>query len=378
MDYKLKYLKYKKKYFKLKSNYGGSSTQSLEPGVKNICGPVSCGRYIYKSKGEIVKDIYLFGELHEITNQGKSDIEIQNFFEEIFSNTRENIDFFIEAPLNWVISDHDIFDPNSFLSKNIEKFKDYIFWKGGPTTPTPPKEYTNSLVRIHPIDLRNSDIGVEFPYLKDIEPFWYKTNEIKYNEQITTVITPEEIVYEHTDHFYNNAMFLKEIYDKNDKKSLLNEYIRKFEDEFLKKVHSKTDFGDLIKFLCINELELLISKIYDALEFLIDILNDLNEDNKAQIFANNYRGIILAIDHINRDFIGISTVFVDFYCLCFMLSNDVSMKNIITYTGYNHFINYKKFLIDNGFEEVFNIDNYPNDKNQCIIISTPLFNEILQ
>ena len=99
-----KYLKYKMKYINLKNNLSDKSgvfnmDKLSEYTETKISGPVSCTRYKI-SDGEYVKDIYLFGDEHNMEGNfcDEESIEIQDYLDDLFKNNKSKlIDFFIET-----------------------------------------------------------------------------------------------------------------------------------------------------------------------------------------------------------------------------------------------------------------------------------------
>jgi hypothetical protein len=170
-----KYLKYKIKYFKLKNQKGGQNENDVKCLNKispKISGPVSCTRHRIND-GEYIKDIYIFGEVHEIINpckEGEGEfIEIQDYLEKLFLNPKKLIDFFYEVPIQKDFEEEekeereekeekeeeDRPNPQSkddFLNKIRNKFRNCLLKKSCPY----------QKVRFHYTDPRNTDL--EIPY----------------------------------------------------------------------------------------------------------------------------------------------------------------------------------------------------------------------
>ena len=422
-----KYLKYKTKYFKLKNNssvktsfniprneslniFNSTLVGGMEPEEKSksnkISGPISCTRHRFDD-GEYIKDIYIFGDVHQIINpckeeEGKS-IEFQEYLGELFSNSQKLIDFFIETPMKQkVFKDHLNPKPENFINKIESKFQDCFFQKDCP--------YLK--VRFHYTDPRDTDL-LEIPYHKIVKilgaDFVHPEDLPKISEYIKKV---DELTQKEKDNFYYQKsdviydVCINEIFPMINEiiksgigfKYLYYKYVELLEkSNLLKKEIDKAgrystnikNYSRKLIYQIINEDYYIIRTFYYNFFAYKD-----NKETFKIIIGTNYLNILQMIDDIVYIVISISSVLMDSYVLSRVLKDEFNMdesskkyklnyekygeehiyiKNIIIYAGESHCNNYREFLDENYFNRENIAIHTEGEYNQCMELDSPLF-----
>ena len=412
--YKKKYLKYKMKYLNLKNNLsdkrGGFNMDKLSEytGTK-ISGPVSCTRYKIKD-GEYVKDIYLFGEQHNIQGNfcDEEFIEIQDYLYDLFKNNKSKlIDFFLETDKEESEFSMDFDENEHYIAKIKSKFKDCILDESLNACPF-------NKIRFHKVDIRFRSLDI--PYLKEVDKCFFL---LDLNDKLPeeSKIFPEnfnqvkENLIQKDEKFYNT---LPQIYNfcKNAIYPIINAsnvclFFRYSElldtTNIVSKEISKSGrySDDIIKFSKKQIWEIISSDLPELMDIFYENRNYLENEEQFKILIGiNYNNILEAIIDAMQMIISLSSVIMDSYLLSRMLKEKFSIeessdkyksneekygpehiyiKNIIVYAGESHCQNYIKFLDDMGFKKtVIAIgpsweETNSNSANRCIELNSPLF-----
>lgn len=316
--------------------------------LRYISGPVS----VVKLEGtvnNIKKEILIFGDIHLVEVQNECDsiesVPIKNYLIDLFKNSKENIDFFLEIDKSEIsnkqemsFTDNYIFQLMQFFKKNNKNF---------------------NKTRFHYSDIRDV-------YKNDFLMFVYTTSQSKYNK----ITNSKGIIYDDLLHLLYISDEIKEYINIIIKGLKLNpkSFKRLFDDESddsHKFIFTKNIYKILHKYnneRIKNEirkiLKILTSNVLNDVDELIKFIRPIKKkiEDKKNFSTNeidkNVFDLIKKIDKIVSKISGLFTIITDIYTIRRVLDKNYIEKSII-YVGGAHSRNIINLLVNNfGFKIV--------------------------
>jgi hypothetical protein len=286
---------------------------------KYINGPTN----FVKMKGSIngiTKSLYIFMDSHRSLEQQTKcqsfdSIDIAHFLYKIIKKTKEPLDFFMEIRKEQINMERDN-KRNIYMREVIDLFKSEFKTEKDKVL----YSRSNNNVRLHYSDIRDF-----FDMFKVLDMMDYLIE--KYNPKTTKLETIIKYMKKVTD-FIDKLSMMKIVVgeDKN------NKYEKETSLYYLNKIankYSSSQLKDNINLFLNNELVNDIDLLYKKINQLKIIKND---------------NIIKELKDIKELLIDIYSIFTDVYMLRRVLDKDY-IKNIITYSGSQHSMNYIYFLV---------------------------------
>lgn len=302
--------------------------------VKYINGPVNYAKLKGKING-INKIIYIFFDKHyNVDEQTKCEsfdsIDISYYLYRKIKKTTEPLDFFMEIRNSEFKNRPSIYKDN-YISEVSKLFKtEFIIENNKVLTAR-----SNSNVRLHYLDIR--DFFDIFYVLKILEKIKEKTKLFIKGQIVDRTIIKSDInkIEEHIDKVLKLKEKIKSngVIDTNKKISeyYLNKIINKYNNIQLR--NSLVFFMD-------QEFIIYYKRFYDVIAKIKNKLIELIMDKSIEI-SNELEKLYNILNDVIVD---IYSLFTDIYLLRRILEKDY-IKNIMTYSGRQHSINYIYFLV---------------------------------
>ncbi len=348
--------KYKKTYKSILTRLVYNHFHNQKPDNKYVEGPMNCTYWISKKYN---KQIYIFGETHEVEKKCKNvdGISIRDYLKKLYETTDVFIDFFLEIEKFNIDNPYKNRDDTTTLEQLRNGFSKCIH-------PKTRQDKFCSLARTHYIDIRyRSDIEFVkwtlYLYILDGEDLFKKINKNKisflnYIESITV----------------NKMDFLEQI-----------AYI--YEELVLKKILKNREYGIEIYKYFENIMDFYINIHYDTIKKnalnILKIKGEIDEKIREE-YKKEFQDIsVFCINMITymTDAYTLSRIFNEFNTDN-NFDGPTTPTNIIIYVGDSHAETYRTFLLTRGFELIQSTgktiyDRYYNysdiNNNGCIDMS---------
>jgi len=351
----------------------GCELSETTPSVKNIPDQnIFFGPYNYIQLNgnikNIQKNITIFMDIHQdLDSQTRCNsfdsIDISQYLYKLIKNTTEPLDFFLEIQhknLQEPITDkRDI-----YILDVIEMFKTEFSSKGN--------SKSNPNVRLHYIDVRDH---LKFNILinrlrKEVLPRLnlLKDNNLNNNDKINKL----EEIKQHIEFIQKHIM---DIFDKNIniKQNKLSNFENNSKEYYLNKIIHKYKH---------TSLKNNINDFYNAI--LLQYLEDFNGIFGTLLYIlysqdlNNLSKLFILYNKLNNKIFALYGLITDIYFLRRLLDKDY-IKNVITYCGRNHALNYIYFLVkfcDFKIEKIYNSNGLSIEEFTNQIKSTDDLNKV--
>ena len=310
--------------------------------LRYISGPIS----VVKIEGvinNIKKEILIFGDVHlvEIQNECESleSVPIKNYLIDLFKNSNENIDFFLEIDKSQMNNKQEISFTDNYISQLVHFFK---------------KNNKNfNKVRFHYSDIRDVQKN---EFLK----FVYMTNQSKYSE----ITDNKGITYDDLLHLLYISDEIKDYVNiiikglksnpKSFKRLLNDEPDDSHKFAFIKNIYKILNKynNESIKIEIRKILKILTSNVLNDVDELIKFIRPIKkkiEDNKhfsLNEIDKNVFDLVKKIDKIASKISGLFAILTDIYTIRRILDKNYIEKSII-YVGGAHSRNLINLLINN-------------------------------
>lgn len=291
----------------------------------------------------IQKNITIFMDIHlDINNQTRCDsfdsIDISQYLYNLIKTTHVPLDFFLE------IRNEQIQQPNTdkrdiYIKDVIEMFKSEFIIKDNEIK----YSKSNSKVRLHYLDIRdyldlffinNTINNIILPIIESLKD--NNINDEEKNKKIDLIKTYIQSMQQHIKEIMKNKKYIQtsnsQKFSKKTQKYYLNKMIHEYNDEELRT--NLNDFLNLNIMKYMNDLRNIFSHIIDNL-FVYKI------QTKNIEYLNNLTSSFISLNMI---ILKMYAIFTDVYFLRRILDKSY-IKNIITYCGKYHALNYMYFLI---------------------------------
>jgi len=328
--------------------------------TKFINGPVN---YIQLNGtiNNINKNITIFLDKHfSINNQTRcksfDSIDISQYLYSTIKNAKTSLDFFLE------VRDNQLKDPISdkrdiYIKDVMEMFKSEFV-----LSETEVKySKSNPNVRLHYLDIRDhleifyltqSIHNNILPLINSLKNLVLNYDKLKKTKMLTEYI---QQLQEHIKKLIKNKESIQKSesqqFDKKSQEYYLNKIIHKYNEETLK--------NNINKFFNMNT-STYKNQINDILSHIIDLIFSYEMDLTNNFYLDE---MIKSFNELNMIILKLYTLITDIYFLRRVLDKDY-IKNIITYCGNYHGLNYMFFLVkycDFKIIKIYNSNNMTID-----------------
>lgn len=325
----------------------------------------------------IQKNITLFMDIHlDINNQTRctsfDSIDISQYLYNEIKNAKEPLDFFMEIR-NEHLQEPQTDKRNIYIFEVIEMFKsEFILEKDKVKY-----SKSNPNVRLHYLDIRDH---LQFNYVikilkKNITPVLnsLKDNNLNDSDKINKLEQLKKYVQyiqKYIIDIFKNIVDIKQNklykFENKSQEYYINKIINKYKHKTIKK--NIYNFFNIFLIKYIGELDRIISEI--ILQTISYKININYQTNLSELFK--------LYNKLDENIFGLYGLITDVYFLRRLLDKDY-IKNVITYCGRNHALNYIYFLVkycDFKIEKIYNSNGLSIDEFTNQIKETDELNKV--